>query len=70
MLADGAYDTRENIDMLKRRGIVPVIRMRKNANMKRVGGTAAGRAVADLLDEVYWRYVKGYGHRWKARSPR
>lgn len=71
VLADGAYDTRDNFDMLKRRGIVPVIRMRKNANMKRVGGTSA-RPLAvherNLLGEAYWCYVKRYGRRWSVEG--
>ena len=71
VLADGAYDTRDNFDMLKRRGIVPVIRMRRNANMKRVGGTSA-RPLAvherNLLGEAYWRYVKRYGRRWSVEG--
>lgn len=71
MLADGAYGTRENFDFLRKRGIESVIRMRKNANMKRNGGTS-GRPLAvqerDLLGEEYWRYVKRYGHRWSAEG--
>lgn len=35
VLADGAYDTRANFDLLDERGIEAVVRMRKNANMKR-----------------------------------
>ena len=67
MLADGAYSTRENFDLLRRQSIVPVIRMRKNANMKRMGGTSARRLAVrerNLLGEAYWRYVKRYGRRW------
>lgn len=71
VLADGAYDTRNNFDMLKRRGIAPTIRMRKNANMKRVGGTSA-RPLAvrerNFLGEAYWRYVKRYGRRWSVEG--
>ncbi len=71
VLADDAYDTRENFDFLKRRDIEAVIRMRKNANMKRVGGTSA-RPLAvqerNILSEEYWRSVKGYGRRWSAEG--
>lgn len=71
VLADGAYDTRDNFDLLKEKSIVPVIRMRKNANMKRMGGTAA-RPLAvmerNFLGEEYWRYVKRYGRRWSAEG--
>ena len=71
VLADGAYDTRDNFDLLKRRDIEAVIRMRKNAKMKRRGGTAA-RPLAvlerKLLGEAYWRYVKGYGRRWSVEA--
>lgn len=71
VLADGAYDTRDNFDMLKRRGITPMIRMRKNANMKRVGGTSAWPLAVqerNFLGEAYWRYVKRYGRRWSVEG--
>lgn len=67
VIADGAYDTRDNFDFLDERGIEAIIRMRKNANMKRRGGGAARpRAVKErnLLGEAYWRFVHGYGRRW------
>lgn len=43
VLTDGAYDMQENFDFLKERNIDTVIHMRKNANMKCMGGTSARR---------------------------
>jgi len=67
VLADGAYDTRDNFDLLHELRIEATIRMRKNANMKRRGGSAA-RPLAvkerNFLGEKYWRFVHGYGRRW------
>jgi transposase len=67
VLADGAYDSRDNFDFLHEREIEAVVRMRKNANAKRRGGSAA-RPLAvrerNLLGEGYWRFVHGYGRRW------
>ena len=67
VFADGAYDTRDNFDLLRREGIEAIIHIRKNANMKMRGGTfARPRAVKERneLGEAYWRFVKRYGRRW------
>lgn len=67
VLADGAYDSRANFDFLHEHGIEAIVRMRRNANMKRCGGSAA-RPLAvkerNFLGEEYWRFVHGYGRRW------
>ncbi len=65
VLTDGAYDARKNFDFLDVE-IEPVVRMRSNANMKRMGGAARPLAIRgrNLLGEVYWRFVHGYGRRW------
>jgi transposase len=71
VLADGAYDSRANIDFLHEHEIEAVMRMRRNANAKRRGGSAA-RPLAvkerNILGEKYWRFVHGYGRRWAVES--
>lgn len=65
---DGAYDTEEIWEGLKKKGIKPVIRLRKNASPK--GLNIRAREVRKLKkigwDE--WSKSHGYGQRWQAET--
>ena len=66
LLADGAYDKRENYDYLKKKDIAPGIRLRKNAS-RRSRGCAYRAAMVrekDRLGEEGWKNKYGYGRRW------
>jgi transposase len=67
VIADGGYDTRENFDFLRSKGIEIVIRMRNNANMKRQGGSSARPLAVKERNEIgekAWRKKHSYGQRW------
>jgi len=68
VLADGAYDTREIFDFLRRKGIEAGVRIRQGASCKSKGGTFA-RPLAvrerQSLGEYQWKRRYGYGMRWK-----
>lgn len=68
MLADGAYDTRENFRFLREKGIEAGIKMRAGASRKSLGKTMARPlAVAELerIGEESWRERYEYSKRWK-----
>ncbi len=68
VLADGAYDSRDNFDFLYRHGIEAGIKIRKGADQKLKGGTFA-RPMAvrerDRLGEDDWSRKYEYWLRWK-----
>lgn len=71
LLADGAYDNRENFDLLRREGIEAGIKLRRNATRRLKGGSfARPSAVAERqrLGEEGWKVRYGYGMRWKVET--
>jgi len=68
VVADGAYDSKNNFRMLADRGIDPVIRVRKNASFKGGGCMPRKFAVVEQLGNVDWRRKRGYGYRWMVES--
>ena len=66
VLADGAYDTRENFRYLKSKGIEPGIRLRKNASRKSRGGAYRAKMIREKekIGEEAWKEKYGYGRRW------
>jgi len=69
--ADGGYDSYDNFDFLAGKGIEPVIKMRKNASIKRHGHSSARpKAVRERNDlgEEQWKKKHGYGRRWKVET--
>ncbi|MBU2565920.1 MAG: IS5 family transposase [Candidatus Thermoplasmatota archaeon] len=66
VLADGAYDTRKNFNLLEEMGIEPGIKVRKNASRKARGFPARKKAVLEFQDLGYesWKEKKHYGQRW------
>jgi len=68
VLADGAYDSKNNFRMLASNNIEAVIRVRKNASLKGGGCMPRKFAVLEQLGNDGWRHEKGYGYRWMAES--
>lgn len=66
VLADGAYDTRENFAYLKTKGIAPGIRLRKNASRRSRGAPYRARLVREKekMGNEAWSRLYGYGRRW------
>jgi IS5 family transposase len=67
---DGAYDTKDNFNHLKEKGIEPAIKVRKNASTKPRGSRARAAEVKEFKRLGYdtWRKEKGYGQRWQAET--
>ena len=68
VLADGAYDSKNNFRMLASNNIEAVIRVRKNASLRGGGCMPRKFAVLEQLGNEGWRKVRGYGYRWMAES--
>jgi transposase len=68
VLADGAYDSKNNFRMLASNNIEAVIRVRKNASLKGGGCMPRKFAVLEQLGNPDWRRNRGYGYRWMAES--
>ncbi|MGC8695457.1 MAG: IS5 family transposase [Conexivisphaera sp.] len=66
LLADGAYDSRENFSFLEERGIEPVIRVRRNSVPRSRGCYVRKRTVEEVLSlgRAGWSRAHGYGMRW------
>ena len=65
VLADSAYDSRENFDFLEANNIEPGIKIRRGASGKACGSWARRRAAREFLkDEKKWKRRVGYGRRW------
>jgi hypothetical protein len=68
VLADGAYDSRADFQLLEGKGIRPGIRIKEGASCKSQGSMARPRAVQEFQALGYgaWREAHGYGLRWAA----
>jgi hypothetical protein len=68
VLADAAYDSRANFQLLEDKGIGSGIRIKAGATCKSYGSSARPRAVRELRSLGYegWRERHGYGMRWAA----
>lgn len=65
VLADSAYDSRENFNFLEAKGIGPGIKVRRGASGKARGSWARRRTAREFLeDEKRWKKRVGYGRRW------
>ncbi len=66
ILADGAYDTRDNFNLLEKKGIESGIKIRKNANPRARGSSYRKRCVRELKEIGYeeWKERHDYGKRW------
>ena len=67
-LADAAYDSRANFQLLEDKGIGAGIRIKAGATCKSLGSSARPRAVRELRALGYdgWKEKHGYGMRWAA----
>jgi IS5 family transposase len=69
VLADGAYDAKENFNLLARHGVDPAIRVRSNSIAKARGSMARRQVVAERLkNPEVWRVRHQYGYRWRAEG--
>jgi hypothetical protein len=72
VLGDGAYDSRDNFNHLKGKGIAPGIKIKRGYSMRSRGvhGWARKKAVVefDKLGYEKWRDSIGYGQRWMAET--
>lgn len=70
VLADAAYDSRANFQLLRERGIEAGIRIKRGASRKSQGSMARPLAVRELRRLGYegWRERYGYGKRWSAEQ--
>ena len=66
VLADGAYDTRENFNLLYEKGIESGIKIRKNASTLARGSPYRKKCVREIKDIGYeeWKEMHDYGKRW------
>jgi transposase len=69
VLADGAYDSRDNFQFLHDNDIDPAIKVRKNSSIKSMGCyTRKMRVLQQLSDFDKWKHSVSYGHRWAAET--
>ena len=69
VLADGAYDSRDNFRFLHDNKIDPAIKVRKNSSTKGMGCYPRKIAVLQQLTDLgMWKRSVSYGHRWMAES--
>jgi IS5 family transposase len=71
VLADAAYDSRENFNHLASKGIQPGIKIKRGYSMRaRSRGRARKKAILELdrLGYEGWRDAVGYGQRWSVET--
>ena len=69
VIADGAYDSRENFAFLEEEGIEPAIRVRKNSSRRARRFPARKEVVMEQLGDLeVWRKRVYYGLRWMAET--
>jgi hypothetical protein len=69
VLADAAYDSKNNFSVLYNNNIVPAIKVRKNSSGKS-GGCYPRKisVISQLGDMQYWKDSVSYGKRWIVES--
>lgn len=69
VLADGAYDSRDNFQFLHDNDIDPAIKVRKNSSIKSMGCYTRKMAVLQQLSDLdKWKHSVSYGQRWAAET--
>jgi len=70
VLADGAYDSRDNFNFLSNNHIKPVIRVRSNSVPKSKGCQARKLAVIEqkTFKPKAWSRIHRFGYRWRAEG--
>ena len=66
---DGVYDSIKSYRLLRRMGIKPIIKPRRNARADRGPQERRSSAIIfKMLGEKMWSRLVGYGGRWRQRS--
>ena len=70
VLADGAYDSKENFEYLDELKITPVIKVRKNSSIKTNTNCIPRKlsVLEQFKDIKRWKKKYGYGYRWMTES--
>lgn len=70
VLADGAYDSKDNFRYLDEMNITPVIKVRKNSSIKNNINCMPRKlsVIEQFKDMKRWKRKHGYGYRWMAES--
>lgn len=70
VLADGAYDSKDNFRYLDEMKIIPAIKVRKNSSVKNNAKCVPRKlsVIQQLKDIKRWKKRHGYGMRWMAES--
>ena len=69
VLADGAYDSRDNFQFLHDNGIDPAIKVRKNSSVRSMGCYTRKMVVLQQLSDLdKWKHSVSYGRRWAAET--
>ncbi len=69
VLADGAYDSKDNFQFLHDNKIEPAIKVRKNSSAKSMGCYPRKMVVLQQLSDFdKWTHSASYGHRWAAET--
>ena len=69
VLADGAYDSRDNFQFLHDNDIDPAIKVRKNSSFKSMGCYTRKMVVLQQLNDLdKWKHSVSYGRRWAAET--
>jgi hypothetical protein len=68
VIADGAYDSKDNFRFLSSNGIEPCIKVRKNSSTNARGCMPRKIAVIEQIRDIKWKERHGYGLRWIAES--
>jgi hypothetical protein len=69
VIADGAYDSKDNFRFLSFNGIESCIKVRKNSSSTNARGCMPRKiAVIEQIRDIRWKERHGYGLRWIAES--
>lgn len=70
VLADGAYDTKEDFNLLSEKNVESGIKTRKNARTRARGSSYRGMCVRERRRLGYdeWKEKYGYGYRWSSEA--
>jgi transposase len=70
VLADGGYDSKDNIRQLDEMKVIPAIKVRKNSSVKNNAKCIPRKlsVIQQLKDLNRWKKRHGYGMRWMAES--
>ena len=70
VMADGAYDSKDNFRYLDSMNVIPAIKVRKNSSVKNNAKCIPRKlsVIQQLEDVKRWKRRHGYGMRWMAES--